>query len=332
MKNSKLILFLLLGLLVYACSESLQTDELPLPDPPDNPFDGVDYSINEVPEIEIDSNTFLGLHHYIFSKACNQPGCHDGTFEPEFRTVQSAYNSLVYHPIIKNYETDPLPWRVTPEEPENSMMWHRLTMHNPPNFEQMPSSGIPLGQAELDRIEDWIESGAPDIYGNLPMLSSLQPTSYGLAAYLPGLNDYRVDTIRGGIFYNPFATLAEEDLELWFLYTDVTPAGDTIFGNQLSYNKIQFSEDAYDFSNAIELDLQLEAFPNLVPSVFSQPAGFPLPYYHTITVNPASLGFEAGDIIYMRTYVQDSDHDEPTEIPTSSNEYYILSYFACVLQ
>ncbi|MBK7268515.1 MAG: hypothetical protein IPI07_03030, partial [Flavobacteriales bacterium] len=29
-------------------------------------------------------------------------GCHDGTFEPEFRTIASAYNSLVYHPVIAN--------------------------------------------------------------------------------------------------------------------------------------------------------------------------------------------------------------------------------------
>ena len=83
------------GMGLSACSDSLITEELPLPETPDNPFDGIDYSVNEIPSIEVDSSTFLGLHTYIFSKACNQPGCHDGTFEPEFPTVQSAYNYLV---------------------------------------------------------------------------------------------------------------------------------------------------------------------------------------------------------------------------------------------
>ncbi|MCB0703760.1 MAG: hypothetical protein KDC34_00555 [Saprospiraceae bacterium] len=332
MTKNHLLLLSLFCLLVFACSESLVTNEDPLPDPPENPFDGIDYSENEIPQIEVDSATFLGLHTYIFSQACNQPGCHDGTFEPEFRTVQSAYNSLVYHDIKKNYDVDPLPYRVTPGEPENSMIWHRLTMHNPPNFEQMPSSGIPLGQHELDLIQNWIEAGAPDIYGNLPSLSSVQPTALGLAAYLPDFNDFRVDTARGGVFFNPFMTLAAEDMELWFLYIDETPAGDTIFGNELTYNKIQFSDDPYDFSNAVELQMQVVLIPNFISSVFSQEVGFPIPYYQTITVNPASLGFAPGDIVYMRTYVQDSDHDTPTEIPTAANEIYIQTYFSCILQ
>ena len=330
LKKISLYSFLLFAF--FACSESLITDDIPPPDPPANPFDDIDYSENEVPHIPVDSNTFLGLHQYIFSKACNQPACHDGTFEPEFRTVESAYNSLVYHQVTKNYDTNPQPYRVTPYEPDQSMMWDRLTIHNPPNFEQMPSSGIPLGQKELDLIEDWIASGAPDIYGNLPVLSSIQPTSYGVAAYLPDFNDFRIDTARGGLFFNPFMAPAAEDITLWFLYLDVTPAGDTIFGSELTHNTIKLSTDLYDFSNAVELQMENVLLPNLIPSVFSQPAGIPLPYYHTITLKPEDLDFEPGDIVYMRTYVQDEDHDEPTEIPTANNELVILSYFSMVLQ
>jgi hypothetical protein len=332
MNKIQLLFVLACAGFIVACSETTFTDELPLPEAPANPFDGIDYSENEIPPIEVDSSTFLGLHEYIFSKSCNQPGCHDGTFEPEFPTVQSAYNSLVYHPIIKNYATDPLQYRVQPGDPDASMLWHRLTIHNPPNFEQMPSSGNPLAQRELDLIREWIEAGAPDIYGNLPVLSSVQPTCYGVAAFLPDFGNYRIDTVRGGVIVNPFMAPTSEDVSLWFLYTDVTAAGDTIFGNELMHNMIKFSTDPYDFSDAVELQMELVIFPNLIPSVFSQFSGIPYPHYHNIVVNFEDLGFSPGEIVYMRTYVQDDDHDTPTEIPTSNNEIFILTYFSCVLQ
>ena len=95
---------------------------------------------------------------------------------------------------------------------------------------------------------------------------------------------------------------------------------------------IRLSDDPYDFSGASDMQMQVVSFPNLIPSVFSQFIGFPVPYYQTISVNFSNLGFAPGDIVYMRTYVQDSDHDEPTEIPTGNNEIYLLTYFSCVLQ
>ncbi|MCB0618974.1 MAG: hypothetical protein KDC41_09780, partial [Saprospiraceae bacterium] len=64
----------------------------------------------------------------------------------------------------------------TPGEPAASMLYHRLTIQNPPNFERMPASGNPLPDNLLQLIEEWIENGAPDIYGNLPMQTSAQPS------------------------------------------------------------------------------------------------------------------------------------------------------------
>jgi len=316
-------------MLIYACSET--TSEVTIEtEAPENPFDGVDYSTGTNEMMPPDSSTFLGLHTYIFSSSCNQPACHDGTFEPDFRTVQSAYNSLVRHPINKNYDLaidgrNPLPYRVTPGKPDASMMWHRLTMHNPPNFEQMPSSGIALSQAKIDLIEAWILDGAKDIYGNEPMQTSHQPFSFGVLAYL---NNFRIDTIRPGSPFNSFQTLDNQEMELLFGYLDYDLNGDFKFGNTLTFNKLKLSLNPFDFSNAIELDLEVLPVPILMNSVFSQPDANTFPYYQRVSFNPNDLGFSAGDLVFMRSYIQDEDHDEVTENPQADTQVALQLYFS----
>jgi len=326
----KSIFFLtIFSLIIYACSET--TSEITIePEAPVNPFDGIDYGDGEVPGMMPEPSSFLGLHTNIFSQSCNQPACHDGTFEPDFRTVQSAYNSLVLHPVNKNYSIqvdnrEPLPARVVPGNPDQSMIWHRLTMHNPPNFEQMPSSGIALEEEKINQIEQWILEGAKDIYGNEPMPTSRQPFSFGLLAYL---NNFRIDTIRPGSPFNPFQTLNNQEIELWFGYLDYDLEGNFLFGNTLTHNKIRLSTNPFDFSNAQELDLQLMTIPRLINSVFSQPDNNEFPYYQRIVFNPNDYGFSSGDIVYMRSYIKDEDHDEITENPQDATQVALQLYFA----
>ncbi len=319
-------------LFFVACKDSMTETTLELPDAPFNPFDTIQYDQNVIPEIPVDSNTFLGLHTYVFNPSCNQPACHDGTFEPDFRTVQSAYNTLVLHPVKKNFPVDPVSYRVTPGDPQQSMMYRRITEHNPPNFERMPSSGNPLPDNLVQLIENWILDGARDIYGNLPMPTSPQPSCFGLLATLPDNNDIRVDTIRGDFPFNPFIAPADQTLRLSFIYLDATPAGDTIFGNELGHNTIRLSTDPFGFDNAIELNMNVPFIPELVASAFSQPLAFPVPYYQNITFNPADYGFETGDLVYMRTYVRDSDHNEPTEIPATGAQFFLQTYFSFIIQ
>ena len=327
-----LIIFVGLMVVFFSCKDDYMETTLDPPSPPFNPFDTIDYNENMVPHTPVDSNSFLGIHTYILSSSCNQPNCHDGTFEPDYRTVQSAYSTLVFHSVKKNFPTNPVPYRVTPGDPAQSMIYRRITEHNPPNFERMPSSGNQLPDNLINLIKNWIEDGARDIYGNLPMQSSSQPTSYGLAAFLPNNNDIRVDTIRGDFDFNPFLAPVGEELELWFLYLDVTENNDTIFGDGLTHNKIKLSTNPFDFSNAVELNMSLPLLPNMISSAFSQPLGFPVPYYQNVTFNPADYGFSVGDVVYIRTYVQDSDHASPTEIPQSESQIYILTYFAFTIQ
>ena len=307
-------------------------------DLPFNPFDTLTVPPPDIIQMPVDSNGFLGLHHYIFSKSCNQPGCHDGTFEPDFRTVESAYNTLVFHPIIKNYNPavdgrEPLPYRVTPYEPDNSMMWKRITEHFLPNFEQMPSSGIPLSDNEIGLIKNWIEDGAKDIFGNVPELSSTQPACYGVYATLPNQNGMRVDSIRyDDYIYNPFITSADEEMEMWFLFIDMDADQNYVLGNDLTYNKIQFSSSLYDFSNAVELDMEVQLLPNMLNYAFSTFNPNPLPYFQKVNFNPSDYGFNTGEVVYMRMFVQDADHDNPTETPNENSPVYLLQHFAFFLQ
>src|SRR5262245_28034848 len=61
-----------------------------------NPYDTINYNQNAVPDVPVDSSSFLGIHKYILSVKCAVSGCHDGSFEPDYRTVQSAYSTLLY--------------------------------------------------------------------------------------------------------------------------------------------------------------------------------------------------------------------------------------------
>ena len=319
-------LWLVLVLFCFGCSEVTKENELPLPEPDFNPYTDIDYTGEEVEDNPIEPTSFLGLHNNIFSKSCNQPACHDGSFEPDFRTVQSAYASLVNHPVTKNYPTNPLQYRVQPGSTEASMMWHRLTMHNPPNFERMPSSGNPIPQEDLDNIEAWILGGAKDIFGDEPVQSSFQPWWRGVIAWLPDSGNFRLDTIRENVV-NPFYVPLDQDVTMRFYFQDVNENQDTIFGNNLTFNKLKLSTNAFDFSDAVELDLTIEDPMTTYYYYSSIPSAEPILYYHEVTFNLVELGFEEG-IVWMRTYVQDEDHEEPTELPTSKTEFIYLAHFA----
>ena len=321
----KINIYFFLILICLGCSDVTKKNNLPIPEPDFNPYTDIDYSGEEIENIPIEPASFLGLHNNIFSKSCNQPACHDGTFEPDFRSVQSAYASLVNHPITKNYPTDTLQYRVKPGSTEESMLWHRLTMHNPPNFERMPSSGNPIPQEDLNHIEEWIMDGAKDIFDQDPSQSSTQPWCYGLVAWLPNSGNYRLDTIRENAI-SPFYIPLDEEVTIRFLFIDATENGEVVFGNSLAHNKLLLSTNAFDFSDAVELELAIENV-MLINSQYSQDTPEPLPYYQETTFKLSDLGFEEG-VVWMRTYVQDSDHEEPTEMPTSKTNFIFLGHFA----
>jgi len=142
------------ALLFGACKDRVLTVAGPLPV---NPYDSLTYNDSIVPPIPVDSNTFLGIHKYILSTRCAVPGCHDGSFEPDYRTVVSAYNTLVYAPVVKNNATNSFTYRVVPFDTTMSWLHERITTDDAVLGRMPLYDTLPRRQVQM--ITDWIAGG-----------------------------------------------------------------------------------------------------------------------------------------------------------------------------
>lgn len=166
------------------------------PEPPLNPYDGLPpvvategLAVPPLPE-----GNFAWLHQQILGPTCANSGCHDGTFEPDFRTVGSSWNTLVNHPVIANDASMTFNRRVVPGNVSASFLHERLTVEIPNTSGMMPlevdeeSDYDERREEYIAAISAWIEAGAPDINGNTAPAegTSLPPQIHGFAAFPPG--------------------------------------------------------------------------------------------------------------------------------------------------
>jgi len=163
------------------------------PEAPPNPYDGLEPPVQEVdlyvPALPADN--FAWLHQQIFAPTCANSGCHDGTFEPDFRTVGSSWNTLVNHPVIANDANMSFSRRVVPGNVDASFLHERLTLEIPNTSGMMPlevdedSDYNERREEYISAIATWIAAGAPDINGNVASAdgSSLPPQIHGFAAF-----------------------------------------------------------------------------------------------------------------------------------------------------
>lgn len=287
--------------------------------PPPNPFD-VTIDIPDMPSVEPDSASLVGLHKFIFSQSCAVPGCHDGAFEPDFRTVQSTYSTLVFQPVIKNTQDGRFNVRVKPFSVAESWLHNRVTTEDQV-LGRMPLYDNQLTSGQVKSIEDWINAGAPDMFGHVSALPNTQPQFLGIAAFIPfGPIDYRVDTTRDDLFA-PFGTLNNSNLSIWFqVEDDSTRTGD------LQVNEVLFSDDPYDFSNAKMIQATYSSTPKIVEDFYGQ--GQDADFYWKVEINTGTLTPNA--ITYMRYRVEDGDHMETFEFPSADQgigwQFY-MSFF-----
>ena len=132
-----------------------------------NPYDQIEELPADSTDVaDLDPTSLVGLHAVIFRPTCANSGCHDGTFEPDFRTVNSTYNTLVGHSIIKNDPQNSFAHRVVPGDPDASQLLARLTYDIDGNSGIMPlatepGSDYPENREEyIERIRAWIANGA----------------------------------------------------------------------------------------------------------------------------------------------------------------------------
>jgi hypothetical protein len=275
-------------------------------DAPLNPYADVIYNPDSTAPSDPDPNSIIGLHKNIFSPRCAMPGCHDGTFEPDYRTVRSTYSTLVYQHVTKT-TVDSINFfqlRVIPYDVAHSFLHERLTTST---SDYMPSNGSRLSQTDIQHIDNWISNGARDENGNVPLAPDLPPVIIGFLAADSALN--RIDTIRvGGISYYPILVQSNQTLLIVPLVTD-----DSTAIQNLQVNRLRLSLDKDDFSAAVSLNAVYYASGNAWVVTF--PAAYP-----------------SGTTVYFRYYVNDGNHSTDTELPRTDMPDYYKTYAAFYVQ
>ncbi len=304
-----LLLGLAMGIVLHACSE----DELI------NPFDdpGLQPPEETVTVETLDPNSFAYLHKYVFKPTCANSGCHDGTFEPDYRTMYSAYNTLVYQPTISNNNSNTFTYRVLPGNADLSILHERLV-----NF--LGSGIMPLSvdpgsdwisrkASYIQSITNWINNGAIDMYGSAPSEGNLHPEVIGLVGFLSGDTTTAYSRISGSS--SPIGVLAHNVVDFWFAIAD-----DETSPSQMQFNQYKLNTTPYDFSTNFDGTLQIES-----PIIEDDFWGTAVAFTHKATIDLSA--YPVGSYIYVRAYLQDADHLTPVEVPNDGSSELMLSYF-----
>lgn len=304
---------ILLGvLLLVACTKENE-----------NPFADLDHS-SPNPSVEsIPQDNFAWLHQRIFRPTCAASGCHDGTFEPEFRTISSAYNSLVLHPVIANDPENSFEFRVVPGDPNASFLHERLTA-----FVENTSGMMPLAIVEgsdwpanddayIAAITHWIQTGAKDMFGQPPSTGNLEPQVSGLLAFPQG-NTTQAYPRGDEAGVQPIEVPAAQ-VDLWFAFADEsTPS------LELTVNEYKLATSAASFP-------MIPGAPLVTSAQINGPdfGNSTTTFTHKAVLDLSA--YAPGTLLFVRAYVNDGDHIDPTEIPNDGTESPMLDYFTLLI-
>lgn len=281
---------------------------------PHNPFDDIDYPTPPAPVDTLDPTSFVGIHRNILKVRCAIPGCHDGHFEPDYRTLQSSYSTLVYHPIIKNNTDSTFQFRVVPFNKEQSVLYERLTnccFVNQDDRMPQDNIGVPLETEHLNNIAAWIDGGARDIFGQLPQYPNQEPNiGFYLAVnttYDSIYSNNRID----GVYYNPFI-IGDNTM----FYIAIQVSDDSTAGPNLQYNKFKMSYEPDNFSPS-------------APGYHEYTGTYILndnDDYYIALIN--SSDFAQDSVVYFRYFVNDGDHQQNTQFPRDESIIQYKSFFS----
>ena len=151
------------------------------------------------------------------------------------------------------------------------------------------------------------------MFGNNPILPNNKPEMQGVAAFVTGnSNLLQRDGTRGTILV-PAGT---NSLDIWFSVID-----DNLSPTDLTYNRIKFSDNLFDFDHQSELSLTTVSTPLMAIGYY---VSQDVEYYHKITYDISSLS--SGDERFFKIYVKD-DVNEVTEIPNNGSSYQFIRHF-----
>lgn len=261
-----------------------------------------------------DPNSIAGLFVNIFHPTCANVACHDGTFEPDFRTIESTYNTMIYQMPIKNdgnYE-----YRVHPGRPDQSVLMARIdgTISPPMPFQLEPDSDWLQNREEyIQNITNWIKNGARDILGNLPA-EDPQPKSN-----FRGMLVFQSDLLLNR-HKDKAAVIVPSEFDSLHLYFAVTHSSVDI--HSLDEHHIRLSSKMNDFEGEVSYELDLLDVPLFGRGLY----GDVEEYYLRYSIWPPDF-FGGEDQLYLRLYIKEPDQSI-TEIPTNEASYDIKSYLS----
>ncbi len=297
---------LMLLLMFTACEED---------EPKINPFDEQEVNQDTV-SLAIDSTesaTIAGIYYNVFKPTCANVGCHDGTFEPDFRTLESSYNTLVHEPPIKNDGN--FTYRVDPGSASTSVIMARLNnLISPPMPIQLEpeSDWFEKGDDYIDDIKTWIENGALDVMGEAPTLSADKIKARGVFAM-------QKDSIYRRNNNDAPLRLPPDSSQQSYLYFSLEHP--TLPASAFSVQEIAFSAGADDFEGRELKDLEY------IPTSFEYYGyqGVPVEYHFRVQIHPED--FEPEQRYFFRLYVKD-DQNPLQELPGDQALYHIKNYFS----
>ncbi len=290
------VLGFLFAAVFYSCERKVD-------DPIANPFEGNTEDTTSNNPFAV--NSIQGLHKNIFAVKCANPTCHDGTFEPDFRTVQSTYNSLVYQPVIKNNAQNSFKYRVIPGNIKDSWLVERLITADQ-NLGKMPLYAPELTQQELLWVYGWITDGAKDLNGNVSVFPNKPPTVNYFVAY--NSNNDRIDTNRLSGWSSPFFVSMPSTFSVVISVEDDSTAAPNLLVNEL---KVSLIRD--DFTNAQTIQ-----------------ATYLSGKFWVASLNTAN--FPSNTQLYFRYFVQDTDSPTVSEFPRNDSQYWYKENASFIIQ
>jgi hypothetical protein len=281
----------------------------------DNPYDNVIMNNGNGNKDSVYSpSSIQGLHKNLFKPTCANSGCHDGTFEPDFRTVQSAYNTLINIKPIKQDTGKIYFSRVIPGNADASMLIYRMTVDLGGNSGIMPlvldpGSDYPAKKDQLlTDLKKWINDGAKDFNGKTSAAVDFPPQITGLTG-LVGVTPLA----RGGKYEAMYAN-AGTNVQLWFALAD-----DKLNQNALTNVRINWSTDPenYDVANEKPLTSGTKTMPGLYNS--NTVYGW---YYNFNTA-----GLKSKDVIWFKIICSDGSNINYS-IPNDFSMFFLKKYVA----
>lgn len=285
-------------LVVLLCLNSCKKEE--------DPFPGSGSDNTSVNGTNAGPDNIAGLHRDIFAPKCAIPSCHGGTFEPDFRTAESTYQTLVYQPVTKNTIDEKFRYRVIPFDTAKSWLFHRVTVEDT-LIPRMPIYMDGLSADEIKHIKNWIMAGAPDADGHLPAAVNIPPEVQGYAAY--NSSNQRIDEARTS-WSDPFPAPQNAIVNFWVFVDD--PESQT---QNLALNRMKFSLYPNDFSNAVTANATW--------------MNGPVCWGWVVAVNTSV--FPAGATVYMRYEVKDPVTKTIIEMPNNNSYSWYKTNFSFTL-